>query len=627
MDINVSNAGPVISPLLFGHNIEITRRGIWRGLSAEMVANRKFAAIENSMPKHWSPIGDGTSACTDDNTAFAGKRSLRVEVPANVTSCGIAQTHETLVFRKDTRYAVRAWLKSDSNRWIQFRVVDPSAKHVLFRTDWNLIAGDWQLLGSSFSVPANAGNCRIEFVSNQPGVFRLGAVSVQPTDAFHGMRRDVIKLLKAIKPGCLRYPGGCYAEFYKWQDAMLHVDKRPPIGPTGLSILLPDTDDYDTHEIGTDEFIALCRLIGAEPAITVRLSENSPEDAAAWVQYCNGGPDTKWGKIRVGRGHAKPYGVKYWFLGNELYSFGRGESRDAHYCGMQSLLFATAMKNADPAIKLVACTNFIGGKDNADWNRPLLDSCRDMVDLYSVHDYALGTLPLISDDDTANVIKSPTHYVTGVLQTARNFINSGPAGTRKTGIAFDEWNTLWGQQGSVVMGLFAAGVLNLLCREAIPLGIEQACFFMPINEGAIKVTSLTAVMDSAGTVFRLYRAHQGNRLLQITGQSPGDDIDVCASVSPDGQQVQVTAVNRDVKTSRQLDLVLDGFRGAARSTAKLLVPDRIDKTATDFNVIETELAMAEDCKVSVTLPPGTIGRVSFGEAARGQETVVRWTED
>lgn len=56
----------------------------------------------------------------------------------------------------------------------------------------------------------------------------------------------------------------------------------------GLDFLFRDTDDTDTHEIGIDEFIALCNEVGCEPVITVRLSENTPENAAALVEYCNG---------------------------------------------------------------------------------------------------------------------------------------------------------------------------------------------------------------------------------------------------------------------------------------------------------------------------------------------------
>ena len=73
--------------------------------------------------------------------------------------------------------------------------------------------------------------------------------------------------LKRMKPGTLRWPGGCYVEFYRWKEGLLPVDQRPPIGPSGQWWLLPGNDDFDPHEIGIDEFIALCREVGSEPAM------------------------------------------------------------------------------------------------------------------------------------------------------------------------------------------------------------------------------------------------------------------------------------------------------------------------------------------------------------------------
>jgi alpha-N-arabinofuranosidase len=78
---------------------------------------------------------------------------------------------------------------------------------------------------------------------------------------------------------------------------------------------------------GTDEFIAMCRRVGAEPLIVVNLgSPNWNADAATndyfqdvldWIEYCNAPADSKWGKVRADNGHPKPYGAKYWEIDNE----------------------------------------------------------------------------------------------------------------------------------------------------------------------------------------------------------------------------------------------------------------------------------------------------------------------
>ena len=80
----------------------------------------------------------------------------------------------------------------------------------------------------------------------------------------------------------------------------------------------PHSLGYDFNEINTDDFVALCKEIGAEPFITINPTWNTEEECAQWVEYCNGDVDTEYGRIRIERGYKEPYNVKYWSLGNEF---------------------------------------------------------------------------------------------------------------------------------------------------------------------------------------------------------------------------------------------------------------------------------------------------------------------
>ena len=81
----------------------------------------------------------------------------------------------------------------------------------------------------------------------------------------------------------------------------------------------PAWNSCDPHHVGTDEHIALARHIGAEPLICVNAGDGTAQEAADWVEYCNGGLETKWGKVRAERGHPEPFNVKYWEIGNEIW--------------------------------------------------------------------------------------------------------------------------------------------------------------------------------------------------------------------------------------------------------------------------------------------------------------------
>ncbi len=77
IELDVKQAAAEISPLLFGHNLEVTRRGIWQGLGAEMVANRKFAAVDKALPRGWTAVADGGRVTADGKSGYAGRQSAR----------------------------------------------------------------------------------------------------------------------------------------------------------------------------------------------------------------------------------------------------------------------------------------------------------------------------------------------------------------------------------------------------------------------------------------------------------------------------------------------------------------------------------------------------------------------
>ena len=135
----------------------------------------------------------------------------------------------------------------------------------------------------------------------------------------------------------------------------------------------------------------------------------------------------------------------------------------------------------------------------------------------------------------------------------------------------DEWSTGWGKPGTVGSGLNTAGVLNLLCREAATLGIDQAYYFQPVNEGAIRVGPLTARLDTGGKVFAAFKNHQGNRRLKVP-QAPADaDLDVAASISANGSHVYLTNINRSTRDDRTLELTLRNMAQPLSASAKFLI--------------------------------------------------------
>ena len=590
---------PVVSPELFGFNLEITRCGGWQGLAAEMVANRKFAALgKEGFPLHWMADGDGDAATLRTGDGYAGNHSVAISLRSPGRFIGIAQSGENLRLTENREYAVRLAAETDRPRRVILRLTGLEAEDAppAAELTWEIAPGGWRHVTGRFRANLS-GPVLLEIGGTEPGVFRIGAVSLQPADAFYGMRRDVVELLRSLHPAALRYPGGCYAEFYRWREALLPVDRRPPIGPTNLPFLLPECDDYDCHEIGINEFLALCREIGAAPAITVRMNEAEPRSAAELVEYCNGSADTEFGALRTAHAPEGTPPVHTWFIGNELWSFGHDGLDRAALCAERTRLFAEAMLARDPSVELIGCSFY----DRWEWNSKLVAAAGELLGGYSQHHYLFDNF----NGRLAETAAAPETVLLPQLRRVRDqFRLLAPA--RRYGIVFDEWNYRWGSQGTVGMAVYVAGVLHLLCREAAELDISKCFYFMAINEGIVNALDDPARLDLAGIIFDLVRAHAGQRLLNASGP---DALDVVATGTPDTDEFCVTILNRSVSAPAETELLPDG--GASRGPLECTVWEPLlpDVSARRFRLRQTVLTPDGRGAVRLTLPPGGFARL------------------
>ena len=164
------------------------------------------------------------------------------------------------------------------------------------------------------------------------------------------------------------------------------------------------------------------------------------------------------------------------------------------------------------------------------------------------------------------------------LRSVRRAADPLPQGTRLE-IAFDEWN-VWHDwftkpfdhtwHVGPIDGIYVATMLNMLCREAGPLKLTMAAFFEPVNEGAIEVQPGSARLTSVGQVFAIYRAHHGNRLLNLKVSGDKASFDVCASLDRNGRTAVLTIVNHDPYGPRQIAVTLDGIAEIRGATARVL---------------------------------------------------------
>jgi alpha-L-arabinofuranosidase len=139
----------------------------------------------------------------------------------------------------------------------------------------------------------------------------LDEIRPYPNDAIDGLDPDVLRAAAELSTPLVRY-GGNFSSGYHWRDGVGPLDRRP----TRLNEAwgMPEYNEF-----GTDEFMNLCRRIGALPQICLNLGSGTVSEARGWVEYCQGSPETLHGRLRASNGRRSPYAVAAWELGNELY--------------------------------------------------------------------------------------------------------------------------------------------------------------------------------------------------------------------------------------------------------------------------------------------------------------------
>ena len=126
-----------------------------------------------------------------------------------------------------------------------------------------------------------------------------------PIPNLGGIRRDVIAALRKLNPPVLRWPGGCFADDYHWEDGIGPRDARP----RRVNIWWGDT--IENNHFGTHEFMQLCGLLGAQPYLCGNVGSGSPREMRDWVEYCNYDGDSTLAARRAANGSPAPFGVRY----------------------------------------------------------------------------------------------------------------------------------------------------------------------------------------------------------------------------------------------------------------------------------------------------------------------------
>ncbi len=401
-----------------------------------------------------------------------------------------------------------------------------------------------------------------------------------------GIRNDVVAALRRMKPPVIRWPGGCFADDYHWQDGVGPRAQRP------RRVNIHWGEVVESNAFGTQEFARLCRMVGAEPYLVGNVGSGTVRELREWVEYCNFEGDSTLAQRRAADGSPDPLDVTYWGVGNE--NWGCGGSFSPEDYGTAFRRFATFVRGFGKQLYVIACGP--SGND-VEWTTRFFRKLRkDYWDFRNIHGFAAhyycgtaGTATDYSIDQWYELIAKGLKMEALVVQQRAAMDAYDPS--RKIGLIVDEWGT-WHpvepgtnprflyQQNSLRDALVAATTLDIFNRHADKVVMANIAQTINVLQAMILTQEENMLVTPTGYVYELYAPHQGGTSLRtviesdaVTYQTAGKAQQVATlsgSASLKDKTLFLTLTNAHATEALEVTVDLLGGAQATGSSARIL---------------------------------------------------------
>lgn len=372
-----------IQPTMYGIFFEDINFGADGGLYAELIKNRSFEFEYPWMGWKHLPESDTRFNTKNELTIYNNSkvnpnnpRVVRVEKREGLKDIGLQnEGFDGVGLKKEAKYDFSAYVRSNKgNITLEVQLLNEKDQ-VIGSTVLSQIPMNWGKVEAVVSSSETVQHGKINVLFKGEGQLDIDIISLFPQDTWKGrkggLRKDLVQLLADLKPGFVRFPGGCIvegrtlAERYQWEKTVGKVEDRELlINRWNMEFKhRPTPDYYQTFGLGFFEYFQLCEDIGASPvpilscglACQFNSSEMQPledldpfvQDALDLIEFANGPTTTKWGAVRAEMGHPEPFNLKMIGIGNEQW----GEEYFERY-----EIISKAIKNKYPDIKLISGT-------------------------------------------------------------------------------------------------------------------------------------------------------------------------------------------------------------------------------------------------------------------------------
>ena len=440
---------------------------------------------------------------------------------------------------------------------------------ILARTTISASADAWKTYPYTLTIPAHSvGHMEpVDLVISLANDARaqVDNVILNPSDAVEGLDPDVLKMAEDLQSPVIRF-GGNFTSAYHWQDGVGPMESR-------VSMINPSWGIPEYNTFGTDEFLAFCKLIHAEPQIALNLGTGTPKEAGDWVRYVN----NHWNGGQGGL---------LWELGNELWGdFQIGYPSQGRIAAV-TLATSQAVRSVDPHARLIAT----GGDEDSfhDWNAQQLSNPKGTFDFLSTHFVVTDSVQLphpTSDFQTMASLALPWGLADRMRSIHQQAVEAGQANVK---VAFTEWLMISrgadGPHFSNMGGaLFTGGFLNMLVRNSDILQISDMTGILEF--GGIWKKRSQVYGTPAYWVLREYSRSHPKSLLNVASDGPTYSVsqgvtrlpsiqDVpyldCVAAEPDNKEnLLLACVNRHLTRSVEATIDLSSLPVSRKATVRI----------------------------------------------------------
>jgi alpha-N-arabinofuranosidase len=421
-----------------------------------------------------------------------------------------------------------------------------------------------------------------------------------------GLRKALVDALAKVKPGAIRWPGGCFADQYDWRDGIGPRDKRPrrtnfwvDSAERPKNARRGGPQDFDPNEFGTVEFSRFCRLVGGQPYFAANLRSLPAQEFYRWVEYCNAPAGSCTGAIqRAADGEREPLGVRFWGVGNEAWGCG-GNFLPEDYA-IEYRRYATWVPGYGREISFIGS----GPSDsNLEWTRGFFKKAAPGGVLarmwgWALHHYSWNVSNGRTSDwyeGKGDALKFNTEQYYELLldglQVEKLMLDHwtamGESDPRhRVKLVVDEWGA-WHAPGTEPFPEAVLGQQNTI-RDAVLAGLSLDTFNRHADKVAMaNIAQLVNCLQSLFLahedrfcvtptyhVFDMYASHQGGKSLRTQFTAPEVDYSskatsaklpgLAGSASLNGKQLTLTVANPSIDQAREAEIAI---RGAAAESA------------------------------------------------------------